>query len=121
MLCRLPFVAVIAAMGNCGSPLAVTGDLRQRVNDLPANSCYEETTSEFKARVAQSPVFEDSANQMQYMFLEGDGTFSRRLFILDQRTGTLKVIQGSEFRTDARSCNEVDVYDPAKGVFIPQS
>lgn len=51
---------------------------------LPPNLFYEESKDSFKKRVGQGKFWIDQEEKIAYLFIKGDGTFGKRLFILDK-------------------------------------
>ncbi len=86
--------------------------MRAAILKLPEYSCYEETTESFRQRVKQSALFRDPVNNMEYLFLPGDGTYGQRLFAYRLNTHELKLIQGGDIDGGVRDYDHVYRYDP---------
>lgn len=93
-----PLCFIMLFLNNCSTHHeAVSGiNLRQALLRLPDNSCYEETKEEFTRRVNSAVLFEDPNFNTEYMYINGDGGFTQRLFIYDRKTGKLKMISERE-------------------------
>lgn len=126
---HFPFRYLLASLGlvflpNCSTPAKEATNLRDCIKALPAHSWHEETTEEFKKRIDNAILFTDATDQKQYISITGDGVFSQRLFILDQRQGTLKIIDRKELPNgefpDTDAYTNVSIFDLSRGSFISE-
>ena len=53
--------------------------------ELPPNLFYEENRESFQKRIEQGKFWVDQEEKISYLFINGDGEFGKRLFILDEK------------------------------------
>ena len=55
----------------------------QEITSIPPNFIYEESKESFNKRLNQGKFWVDKKNKISYLFINGDGEFVKRLFILN--------------------------------------
>ena len=55
----------------------------QEITSIPPNFIYEESKESFNKRLNQGKFWVDKKNKISYLFINGDGEFGKRLFILN--------------------------------------
>lgn len=53
---------------------------------LPPHCCHEESRESFQKRLVQGKFWVDPEDKISYLFINGDGVFGKRLFILHQNS-----------------------------------
>lgn len=56
-----------------------------KINELPPYHFHEESIESFQKRLKQGKYWVDQETKTSYLFINGDGTVGKRLFILDKK------------------------------------
>ncbi|WP_290491997.1 hypothetical protein [Akkermansia sp. UBA7090] len=57
----------------------------KEIMKLPPNLFYEENKESFQKRIEQGKFWVDQEEKILYLFINGDGEFGKRLFMLDEK------------------------------------
>ena len=57
----------------------------KEIMELPPNLFYEENRESFQKRIEQGKFWVDQEEKISYLFINGDGEFGKRLFMLDEK------------------------------------
>ena len=57
----------------------------KEIMELPPNLFYEENRESFQKRIEQGKFWVDQEEKILYLFINGDGEFGKRLFMLDEK------------------------------------
>ena len=57
----------------------------KEIMELPPNFFYEENRESFQKRIEQGKFWVDQEEKILYLFINGDGEFGKRLFMLDEK------------------------------------
>lgn len=57
----------------------------KEIMELPSNLFYEENRESFQKRIEQGKFWVDQEEKILYLFINGDGEFGKRLFMLDEK------------------------------------
>lgn len=84
--------------------------LVRSILELPEYSIYEESTASFKQRLQKALCWYNSHTDTNYLYIDGDGCFSKRLFSMNPKQG-LRVLcrnRGEDGQPDNVSLYQYD-------------
>lgn len=86
-------LAFLPLTGIClSADLPQKDEMEALILSLPPHRFYEESTDSFRQRLRDGEFRVDPQEQTTYLFIEGDGCFGKRLFVLN-RNSTLTIFE----------------------------
>lgn len=86
---------------------------------LPEHSIYEESTDSFKQRLQKGLCWYDSHSDTVYLYIDGDGCFSKRLFSMNPKQG-LRVLCRNRREDDQPDDVSLYQYDGKQLILISE-
>ena len=78
-------IFIISAVSISNSNIKDKTLILKEIMELPPNLFYEENRESFQKRIEQGKFWVDQEEKISYLFINGDGEFGKRLFILDEK------------------------------------
>lgn len=89
----------------------------EKINELPPYMFHEESIESFQKTLKQGKFWVDQGKKTSYLFINGDGTFGKRLFILDKNLNLyIFYLRHDEIEDDYYY--DLYTYDPIKKIEV---
>lgn len=89
----------------------------EKINELPPYTFHEESIESFQKTLKQGKFWVDQGEKTSYLFINGDGTFGKRLFILDKNLNLyIFYLRHDEIEDDYYY--DLYTYDPIKKIEV---
>lgn len=89
----------------------------EKINELPPYMFHEESIESFQKTLKQGKFWVDQGEKTSYLFINGDGTFGKRLFILDKNLNLyIFYLRHDEIEDDYYY--DLYTYDPIKKIEV---